>query len=66
MSTFLKNSFRNTVRVSNSLDPDQARLFVGHGLGPYCLYGYQQMALIMLSADIHCSLDLWEGLGKLI
>ena len=27
----------NTVRVSNSLDPDQARSFVGPDLGPNCL-----------------------------
>ena len=32
--TFLKNSFRNTIRVSNSLDPDQAQHFVGPDLGP--------------------------------
>ena len=43
---FRKNSFRNTIRVSDSLDPDQARRFVGPGLGPNCLqFGYQQMAL---------------------
>ena len=36
-STFLKNSFGNTIRVSNSLDPDQAPHFVGPGLGPNCL-----------------------------
>ena len=36
-STFLKNSFSNTVRVSNRLDPDQARHFVGPGLGQNCL-----------------------------
>ena len=36
-STFLKNSFRNTIRVSNSLDPDQARHLVGPDLGPNCL-----------------------------
>ena len=36
-STFSKNSFRNTIRVSNSLDPDQARHFVGPDLGPNCL-----------------------------
>ena len=35
--TFLKNSFRNTIRVANSLDPDQARHFVGPELGPNCL-----------------------------
>ena len=34
---FLKNSFRNTIRVSISLDPDQARRFVGPDLGPNCL-----------------------------
>ena len=36
-SIFSKNSFWNTIRVSNSLDPDQARHFVGPDLGPYCL-----------------------------
>ena len=35
--TFSKNNFRNTIRVSNSLDPDQARHFVGPNLGPNCL-----------------------------
>ena len=34
---FLKNSFRNTIRVSNSLDPDQAQHFVGPDLGQNCL-----------------------------
>ena len=29
--------FFNTIRVSNSLDPDQARHFVGPDLGPKCL-----------------------------
>ena len=36
-STFWKNSFRNSIRVSKSLDSDQARLFVGPDLGPNCL-----------------------------
>ena len=40
---FLKNSFRTTIRVSNSLESDQARHFVGPDLGPNCLQ--------MLSAD---------------
>ena len=35
--TFLKNSFRNAIRVSNSLDPDQARHLVGPDPGPNCL-----------------------------
>ena len=34
---FLKNSFRNTIKVSNSLDPDQAGHFVRPDLGPNCL-----------------------------
>ena len=41
--TFSKNSFRNTIIKSNSLDPDQARCFVGPNLGPNSLQ--------MLSAD---------------
>ena len=36
-ASFLKNSFRNTIQVSNNLDPDKARCFVGPGLGPNCL-----------------------------
>ena len=34
---FFKKSIRNTVRVSNSLDLDQDRHFVGPDLGPNCL-----------------------------
>ena len=36
-STFSKNSFRNTIRVSNSLNLYQARRFVGPEMGPNCL-----------------------------
>ena len=44
-SSLSENSFRNTctIRVSNSLNPDQARHFVGPDLDPNCLQ--------MLSAD---------------
>ena len=38
-----KNSFGNTIRVSNSLDPDQDRCSVSTDLSPNCLQ--------MLSAD---------------
>ena len=34
---FSKNYFRNVIRVSNSLDPDQAQHFVGFDLDPNCL-----------------------------
>ena len=37
-----KSYFRNTTRVSNSLDQDQARQNVGPGLGQNCLQDYQQ------------------------
>ena len=36
-STFSKNYFRNTIRVSNSLDLDQAWYFVRPDWGPKCL-----------------------------
>ena len=36
-STFLKNYFWNSIWVSNRLDPDQARHFVGPDLDPICL-----------------------------
>ena len=35
--TFSKDSFRNTIRVSNHLDSDQDRHSVGPDLGPNCL-----------------------------
>ena len=34
---FSINSFRNTIRESNSLDPGHAQHFVGPDLGPNCL-----------------------------
>ena len=43
---FTKNSFSNTIRVSNSLDQVQALHFVGPALGPNCLK--------RLSADDNC------------
>ena len=51
-SPFSKNSFRNTIRVSNGLVSDQAQHFVGPDLGPNCLK--------MLSAD-----DTSRPTGKL-
>ena len=38
VSTFSNNSFRNTIRVSNSLDPDQDLYSVGLFLGPINLF----------------------------
>ena len=36
-----KKSFRNTIKVSNGLDPDQDQRFVGPDLHPNCLQSYQ-------------------------
>ena len=35
--TFSENSFKNNIRVSNSLDPDQVRHIDGRDLSPNCL-----------------------------
>ena len=37
-SAFSKNYFMKTIRVSNTLDLDQARQNVGPDLGPNCLH----------------------------
>ena len=53
-STFTKNSFRNTIWVSNRLDPDQVRHFVGHDLGPNCLQRFCPLEIVhafLSSAD---------------
>ena len=34
---FFKIDFLNTIKMSDSLDPDQAQSFVGPDLGPNCL-----------------------------
>ena len=36
--SFFQNSFKNTIQVSNSLDQDLARQYVGPDLGPNCLH----------------------------
>ena len=33
-----QNKLRNAIRVSNGLEPDQGRHFVGPDLGPNCLH----------------------------
>ena len=38
--TFSKNSFRNTIRVSNSFDQDQAGRFVWPDLCPNCFHKF--------------------------
>ena len=34
---FSKNYFKSIIKMSNSLNPDQCRRFVGTDLGPNCL-----------------------------
>ena len=54
-STFSKKNFRNTIRVSYSLDPDQAPHFVGPDLSPNCLQ--------RLSADNTSIHRVKQGIG---
>ena len=59
LSSFSKNYFRNTIRVSKGLDPDQERYFVRPDLGPSCLqrlsavdswqFRYSEAAEVMFS-----------------
>ena len=49
--TFSNKIFQNTIGVSNSLDPDQARHFVGPDLGPTVNKGYQQMTKVATSKE---------------
>ena len=56
-STSLKNSFRNVIRVSNSLNADQARRFVGPDLDPKCL--------LRLSADDISTCELIDKLSSI-
>ena len=46
--TFSKKMFRNTTRVSNGLDTDQARCFVGPDVGPSCL---QRLSAVATSEE---------------
>ena len=56
-SSFSNNSFRNPLKVSNGLDPDQDRRFVGSDLGPNCLqrlsaaYGSRQSVKMVARAN---------------
>ena len=42
----LMTKFRNNIRLSNSLDPDQVRRSVGHDLVLNVCKGYQQTTLV--------------------
>ena len=51
-STFSKNPFRNTIRVPNSLDPDQARHYVGPDLGPICFAKVHQQTTLVVGERV--------------
>ena len=71
-STFSINSFRNTIRVSNSLDPDQAGHFVGPDLGRNCLQRLsaddtsRQIVKPGISVFIHLSVTVTDNCPTLI
>ena len=54
-STFLDYFFRNNIRVSSSLDPDQAQRFVTLDQGPNCLQ--RLLALIQQTKPVGKELD---------
>ena len=56
LTFYSKNSSSNTIKVSNGLDQDQDRRYVGSDLGPNCL--------LSLSTDdkSHC----YQGKGKIL
>ena len=59
--------FRNTIRMSNFLDPDQVQHFVVPDLGPNCLKKLNQSLMFFL-AQMHIpnfSVGLGRGLGTL-
>ena len=58
--TFSKNSFGNTIRVSNSLNKDQARRYVRPDLGSNCLQrlSANDTRVIVLQTLFICALIL--------
>ena len=57
-SIFSKHSFGNTIRVSNSLDPDQARNFVGLICVKTVCKCYQQITLVGEEFIIYALADM--------
>ena len=66
-SSFSKYSFGDTIRVSNSLDPDQVRRFVGPGLGPNCLQRYSADGTSRRRVKhLHCHVQIYYYLSRQI
>ena len=63
-----KDSFRKTIRVSNNIDPDQDRHYVGPDLGPNCLHrlpaddksslARKEYIIIILPVSVYLYLDI--------
>ena len=60
-STFSRKSFRNTIRVSNSLDSDQARHNVGPDLDPNCLHRLSADGTSRQIVKVYCQLTLVQS-----
>ena len=67
---FSKNSFWNTIRVTNCLDPDQARRFNRPAIGPNCLQRLSaddisyQAALVRCFAGYHTMVSILKTEGN--
>ena len=62
---FRKISFRNNIRVSNSLDPDQARYLFGPDLGPNCLQRLSAVKASIVRGDRDSRANLMPIYGDL-
>ena len=58
-STFLKNSFGNTIRVSYSLNPDQARCFVANGKALNIWHPFITERLLMGRKESNQAKNIW-------
>ena len=70
---FFENSFRNTIKVSNRLDPDQAQHFVGPDLGRNYLQrlsaddtSKQSVKVGMAFRKVNYSRSRWRKVGLIV
>ena len=62
----MKNSFKKTIRMSNSFDPDLVRHIVGPDLGPNCLQRLLQTTKIVTNMEIVKEGMIWSGTNHML
>ena len=63
---FLKKNLSGIPSVSNRLEPDQARHFVGPDLGPNCLQNYLQTKAAASGKRVETDLSAYQGSFNLL